>query len=273
MSEARPIHPIVSTPLQSAFSAIPETPFVYWLRPHLFDILSWPKRLGQIADVRQGIGCADTDQFVRYFWEVVTKPSVISDWRPYLRGGGFKKWYGLTNSVVDWHQNGAQIKHSRSIIPSEHRYGNSGFTYTDVARGSLSCRVMPAGYFFSDSGPAIFPKQDGPAALGLLNSRFASYLLRLTCSSPLHFRMGYVANLPIDRDISGISNISDLCVAVKILTVKTDAIERGFDSLDAETDVPLGTTSDHNRAMTRMASLASLHAEPVNLDETVCCGN
>ncbi|MBI2939099.1 MAG: hypothetical protein HYY04_01570 [Chloroflexi bacterium] len=62
-------HPIVSTPLQADFLAIPETPLVYWLRPGLFELLQSPSRLRDIANVRQGLVTADNERFTRCFWQ------------------------------------------------------------------------------------------------------------------------------------------------------------------------------------------------------------
>lgn len=54
MTATRPVHPIVSTLLQSAFRAIPETPLVYWLCPRFFELVQSERRLKDVATVKQG---------------------------------------------------------------------------------------------------------------------------------------------------------------------------------------------------------------------------
>lgn len=184
---------------QELIKQIPQSPLVYWLNTKLIEIMQNPNRLKDVSDVRQGIGCADTNRYIRNYWEAKWGPN--DRWYPYVRGGGYQKWSELVFTAIEWRNSGVTIKESKSIIPSEKLYFREGVTYTDLACGSMSARYLPQGYIFSDGGPGIFGNNNDCWILSLLNSRIVTFILRVTCSSPLHFRMGYVANIPLPNDI------------------------------------------------------------------------
>ncbi|MGE5620367.1 MAG: BREX-1 system adenine-specific DNA-methyltransferase PglX, partial [Sphingomonadaceae bacterium] len=120
---------VVSTPRQSDFVAIPETPFVYWLRPRFFELLQSDHRLRDVAEVKQGLATADNERFTRCFWEVADfgvvqdgKP-VSGKWFSYAKGGRYQKWAGLEWLVVDWENRGDRVKqHSGSVVRNEGYY-------------------------------------------------------------------------------------------------------------------------------------------------------
>jgi len=184
---------------QDLIKQIPQSPLVYWLNTKLIEIMQNSNRLKDASDVRQGIGCADTNRYIRNQWEA--KWDLNDRWYPYVRGGGYQKWSELVFTAIEWRYSGITIKESKSIIPSEKLYFKEGITYTDLACGSMSARYMPQGYIFSDGGPGIFGNNNDCWILSFLNSRIVTFILRVTCSSPLHFRMGYVANIPLPDDI------------------------------------------------------------------------
>jgi hypothetical protein len=221
-------------PKQSIFIEIPESPLVYWIREIFLQILQNPDHLSDYADVRQGIGCADSNRFIRNFWET----TAIKGWFPYARGGKYQKWSNLIFSSVDWRFNGVRIKQSKSIIPSEHRYFQEGLTYTDLACGSMSTRYLPKDHIFSDGGPGIFSTEENLWILNLLNSNLMTYFLRISCSSPLHFRMGYVARLPLpQKKPTALSEISKLCISLKESCCKKNITEYDFNGSINKDDV------------------------------------
>ena len=215
----------------SSLLDIIDTPIVYWVPPNILKILVSFSKVRDVADVRRGIGCSELLRFVRRFHEVdLYKQQHL--WIPYAHGGGYRKWDGLIETVVDWSYNGARLKLSRSIIPSEYRYFSEGLTFTDFAQGALSTRILNSNCVFSDSGPGIFPflETDNKwLLLGLLNSRFSSYILRTTSPSALHFRTGYVENIPIPQNaLSNLNLLAKTCKILKSLVTEVTIKELDF---------------------------------------------
>ncbi len=179
-------HPVISTPRQADFLAIPETPIVYWLRPRFFELLQNAPRLGDVAEVRQGLATADDERFVRYVWEVRPEEWARSlrerRWVPFEKGGGYGKWFGHHWWVVDWEDNGARIKaFPASVVRNEQHYFKAGWTYSYVARLSLGARLLCQDSIFSaHAGEGIVPYVGSrPAAIGAIaNCRLGSALTR-----------------------------------------------------------------------------------------------
>jgi len=242
MSEARPIHPIVSTPLQSAFRAIPETPFVYWLRPRFFELLQSDRRLKDVADVKQGLSTADADRFTRCFWEIgglgtVEKGGATAGrWFWYAKGGGYRKWCGLESLVVDWERSGRRLRSfldidgkPKSVIRNPGLYFRPGLTYSVMARGSLSVRSLRESVF-SNVSDGIFPRASVSELwiIALLPNRVPSYMLRVM-SQDLKFESGYVSNVPLPHaTIAPFDRIAYSSVELKRPLVSFDPTEREF---------------------------------------------
>ncbi len=241
---------VASTPKQSDFVAIPETPFVHWLRPRFFELLKSPSRLRQVADVRQGLATADNDQFTRCFWEVSTFGRLVDGtpaagrWFWYAKGGGYRKWCGLWWVVVDWENDGARIK-SRidpktgrpysnvwMLMDTEKRYFfRPGLTYTLMCQGSLGARLLEDAVF-GDVSPSAFlgttSNESRMAYLALLCTRPVSYLLRVVTQS-MKFREGYFANLPVPSEsLDRFVDIGRCCVKLKQALISRDPVERDF---------------------------------------------
>ncbi len=235
-------HPIVSTPRQADLLAIPETPFVYWLRPRFFELLRSERRLSDVAEVRQGLATADNDRFVRCFWEV-SEIGVVEDGRPvrgrwfwYAKGGRYQKWAGLEWLVLNWANDGEEIKGfvgANGRIASRPQntdyYFRPGLTYTQMSRGSMGTRLM-IDSVFDVKGMSVFAEPvQLPRLAALLSSRASSYLLRVTTQN-LEFHAGYVENLPLPAvNTAVLGAIGRLSIGLKRSLVRLDAVERAFD--------------------------------------------
>ncbi|HHD63167.1 MAG TPA: BREX-1 system adenine-specific DNA-methyltransferase PglX, partial [Desulfobulbaceae bacterium] len=104
--------PIVYHYRQGDFDAIPGSPWVYWITPGLRKMFETLPKLGEIAQPRQGLATAENFRFLRYWWEpdidrigfgcrnAVEAQNTGKRWFPYMKGGGFRKWYGNQAQVI-----------------------------------------------------------------------------------------------------------------------------------------------------------------------------
>ncbi|HYT79482.1 MAG TPA: BREX-1 system adenine-specific DNA-methyltransferase PglX [Actinomycetota bacterium] len=232
-------------PLQVDLTRIPETPFVYWLRPRFFRLLRAERRLRDIADVRVGLQTSDNGRFLRYFWEVPRLGSVVRGrasgrWFRYPKGGRYQKWAGLEWHVVDWGNDGREIKtfvgrggRIASRPQNVEYYFRFGLTYTMAARGSMGARVLYEA-IFDQKSPSIFPigKQSREILAGLLSSRVCSLLLRVVTQS-IDFSSDYVANLPLPPQLSPVlGTSSETCIALKSELVAQNPAEWSFKTVE-----------------------------------------
>jgi len=216
--------PLVLHYRQAEFDAIPGSPWVYWITPDLRLLFSRGPQLGNIADVCLGMRTGANFRFLRFWWEVGTAAIArgcrshteasrsSKKWFPYMKGGGFKRWYGNQEVVVEWSDDGAIIKENTKHhypqlgdnlgwkITNEPFYFRRGVTYSYLTGGTFSARLSPGGFIFDVAGSSVFSGDD-TLVLGVLNSTIGFYLLRLI-NPTVNFQVGDLIRLPIPKKSS-----------------------------------------------------------------------
>jgi len=205
------------------------SPLVYWIGNSIQRYLSSKMHLSDIADCKEGLGTRYDDRFVRCFWEI---PSFDDMWFYAAKGGGYSRWYGFNQYLVDWKNNGQNIKlFEKSVIRNEQYFFREGITYTAVARGSIGGRLKERNTIFLDASPTVFPKKqkDFSNIMLYMNSRFVSYASRLL-SPALQFKIGYMAKLPKPNEYFP-QDISRVLVMLKKELLEIDPTEKNFKSI------------------------------------------
>jgi hypothetical protein len=127
-----------------------------------------------------------------------------------MKGGSFLRWYGNQEYVINYGQNGTELKawadplYGNSgwsrIIKSPDFYFRRGVTYSYLTAGAFSARLSPGGFIFDVAGSSLFP-DDIPLVLALLNSTFAQFALKLI-NPTVNFQVGDLARLPVPKHSS-----------------------------------------------------------------------
>ena len=107
---------------QDNFSKIPGEPIVYWIGNHVRECYKYPP-ISSIAKPCKGIDTGSNDRFLRLWYEIevhkLSLPSSIplktnvyatKKWFPYNKGGAFRRWYGNNDYVLNWADNGGEIR-------------------------------------------------------------------------------------------------------------------------------------------------------------------
>jgi hypothetical protein len=208
---------------QSNFNAIPGSPWVYWITHGIRKLFETLPKLEDIALPRVGLQTGQNFRFLRYWWEVGKKRIGFNlrdaeaaktsgkKWFPYMKGGEFKRWYGNQEYVVNWQQNGAEIRtigiESGKIASrpqNREYYFRRGITYSYLTAGTFSARISPGGFIFDVAGSSLFP-EDIPLVLAIMNSTFSAYGLKLI-NPTVNFQVGDLARLPVPIQSSSIIN-------------------------------------------------------------------
>ena len=125
-------------------------------------------------------------------------------WYPYNKGGEPRKWYGNNEYVVNWHNDGSEVKafvaskyvsYTRTVknIPY---YFKKGLTWSAIAK-KYAVRAYNEGFIFADKGQAVFADESKYYYLcGLMNSKYADAILAII-SPTLDFNCGYIKKIPI----------------------------------------------------------------------------
>ncbi|MEI4488938.1 BREX-1 system adenine-specific DNA-methyltransferase PglX [Frigidibacter sp. MR17.14] len=227
----------------SQFHKIPGSPIAYWVPDsvrYLFDALP---ALGEIAPTRKGMVTANNDKYVRNWPEVDYSnfmPNAISrsvaaasglKWFPYIMGGDFRKWYGNRFEVVNWLNDGEEIRTTKH--PTENRVWATNFNddfifekninWSGVTMYKTAFRISHGGELFASTGLGAFPADASQilAILGYLNSSSAEYFLNIL-SPTLSANPGDIARLPVWQQILP-SDLSKISEAVSKLVAFTES--------------------------------------------------
>ena len=214
--------PVVYRYRQGDFDTIPGSPWVYWIAPGLRRVFETYPKLGEFAKPAVGQNTGDNFRFLRFWWEEGTRriaqgcttqhaaANTRKKWFPYMKGGGFCRWYGNQYHVVNWYSDGSEVKAyatirndgrhwSRYLQNLKHNF-RRGVTYSYLTSSKFSARLSPGGFIFDVAGSSLFP-EDVSLVLAVLNSAFAHYVLKLI-NPTVNFQVGDLARLPVPRACS-----------------------------------------------------------------------
>ena len=202
----------------SNFSKIPGSPIAYWVGFKLFEVFENGILLGEVADSKQGIATANNNRFLRGWFEVSLENIKFDakskeeakesnkKWFPYNKGGGFRKWYGNNDYVINWENDGYEVKHfygkngkQRSAIRNPQYFFKESFTWSDITSNASTFRYKSYGFLFDVSGMSVFSSEKIFYLLGLCNTKVVYTILKIIAPT-IHCQCGDVANIPIFYD-------------------------------------------------------------------------
>lgn len=236
---------------QENFAKIPGMPVAYWVSKKLLNNFIIGKRLGDIAKPRQGMATSDNNRFIRQWFEVDNHSiSFNSDdsesakitgakWFPYNKGGEFRKWYGNNDYVLNWENDGEEVKaYAEKLYKSVTRtiknipfYFKECFTWSLISSGSIAFRYKPKGGLFDVAGMSCFSENKLYYLLGLCDSKIVLKIMEILAPT-INFQAGDIANIPviISKDNEQILTVNSL-VEQNIYLSKSDwdAFETSWD--------------------------------------------
>lgn len=196
---------------QENFSKIPGRPVAYWASEAILNAYNKGKLIGDISDVKIGMGTGKNDIFVREWWEIDhTKidfsltcieeiESSKGRYFPYNKGGEFRLWYGNLQEVLWFDSEGRKYMNTMS----GHRengarawYCHEGLTWSFISSSKFGIRFLPAGCFFDVAGSMLFSKVDNEYTLGFLASCVCFKILEIL-NPTLNYQAGNIKSLPI----------------------------------------------------------------------------
>ena len=93
---------------QSNFSKIPGSPVAYWISDQLVHSFVIGKPLTSIAPTRKGMFTGNNDIWLR-FWFEINSAKFSNQFKPYNKGGEFRRWYGNHEYVINWNDDGNDV--------------------------------------------------------------------------------------------------------------------------------------------------------------------
>ena len=201
---------------QSNFNKIPGSPIAYWASENLINDFEKGTSLGEVVQAKVGLQTGDNKRFLRQWFEVgidnisfdshSIKDSVESGkkWFPYNKGGSYRKWYGNYDYVVNWQNDGYEIKHfawpngkQRSVVRNSQVYFKEAVTWSDVNSGTFSLRYRSKGSIHDVKGMSAFSKDNNLLfkILALLNAKIGNYVFKMI-NPTISLQIGNFVNFP-----------------------------------------------------------------------------
>ncbi|UBB90909.1 BREX-1 system adenine-specific DNA-methyltransferase PglX [Candidatus Kaistella beijingensis] len=213
---------------QTNFDKIPGSPIAYWVSEKILSLFS-SNLLGDQGEIITGLTTGNNNVFLKV-WSEISKNSIalnlqdISEytadrkWIPYTKGGGFRKWFGNHEFLVDWSR---KNEFNRSKTTLQYLYFKQGFTWSFITAGKFNARYLPSGFIWDVAGsPAIFNSDIlNKYALALVNSSFAQDILEIY-NPTMNYQSIDVQNIPF-KSSDKISNAANLTTE-NIFLSKTD---------------------------------------------------
>ena len=227
------------------FKKIPGSPVAYWLSQKIKNLFAENSSIGEVAAPRKGNTTTNNARFLR-FWPEVNFRKVLLEaendtklfdgqykWIPYNKGGGYRKWWGFNEFLVNWENGGKEIKSiPHSVIANEQYFFKPGLTWSTVTSGKFSIRQFPAGYIFDNGGCCVFGEESTLIQLlGLMNSKvFESLYSQI--NPTLNFQSGDVAKVPFIKTISNVEAENNINKLIAISKSDYDELETSWSFVD-----------------------------------------
>ena len=197
------------------FKDIPGSPVAFWISDAIRNIFANATLVGEITEVRQGLATGENNRFLRLWHELNYRRigfglASVADaldsglkWFPYNKGGDYRKWYGNHSYVVNWENDGKEIREfgtqdggrPKSRAQSTQFYFLPSLSWSKITSSGFAIRRFPAGFIFDVAGCSIFGEEIQPI-LGCMNSAIMTQAVN-SLSPTLNFEVGQVQEFPL----------------------------------------------------------------------------
>lgn len=175
---------------QKNFDEIPGYNIGYWVSKNIIEtfhngrfVRSW----FEVSLDHIGFGCASasaSEASGRKFF-------------PYNKGGSFRRWYGNQEFIVNWQNDGEEIRHyPGAVVRNPTCYFRPSVSWSKIATGKIAFRYFPKGFIFDVAGTSLFIEESKIGNLtAFCNSNSIGKLLSVL-SPTLNYEVGQIAKLP-----------------------------------------------------------------------------
>ena len=228
---------------QSNFSKIPGSPVAYWVSKALIQSFI-EKKIDMYGSTNNGFTTGDNERFLRV-WSEVQYNKICFDaisrnyaqesqkrWFPYNKGGAFRKWYGNNEYILNWFDDGADVKAYGHLVPRSLKYQfMKSISWSKISSSVASFKVKDTGTMFDVAGLSLFPADNKNFyyLLALCNSNYAQKCLDFL-SPTLNYETGHIASIPVIIDAIQHNVVDSLTIkCVQLSKTDWDSAETSWD--------------------------------------------
>ena len=225
--------------LQKDFIEIEEHKLQYGVFRNLLTEIKKGNFIKNYFDTREGLTTGDNDRFIRFHYEV-NKKKIGIKWFKHIKGGDYRKWYGNLLNIVNWENDGFEIKNNKTTEGRirSHNYNEDfifrkGFTWSSFGK-ETTFRYVSEGHIFDSSGCMGFSFDESNelllSAISFLNSKIVENLLPYIKGNN-NAKPGHIGLIPIRYTQNNTSvKSSELCQKnIQISKTDWDSHETSWD--------------------------------------------
>lgn len=226
------------------FHRINHSPISFWATENIYKAYENPS-LDEVALPRHGLATSDNNRFLRIWFEVdINKTSLQKrclyekKWFPMNKGGAFRKWYGNLEWVINYENDGKEIKEyaisiykcSSRTIQNTQFYFKESLTWSALTSGGFSVRWSDKGALFGSGGYSAFvvPELE-KYILALMNNKVNSVFIKIV-SPTLNYEVGHIKTIPVcvdEKEHQHVNELTDECI--KLSKKDWDSFETSWD--------------------------------------------
>jgi hypothetical protein len=207
---------------QANFGKIPGAPIAYWVSENVFRVFENKRIYESVGSGKKGLSTGLNDTFLRLWFEVNTKNIGLGlskyelpyKWIPLNKGGSFRKWYGNNEYVIEWFDDGRNVKsYDGSVIRNPDYYFKESITWTMLSASCFGVRYSGCGKVFEGAGPSLFVNNNVRTyILALLCSKVGDFLIRIL-NPTININIGDINNIPvIVANKESVDTIANECI-------------------------------------------------------------
>ena len=177
--------------VQELYLSLPNDIIAYWATKAFADAFESGININTYATVFEGLKTRDKDRFLRFWFEVASKK-----WKPYAKGGTFRRWYGNNDYVVNWGENGDEVRNFKKSSGANFKhYFEPEITYTAMTMSKFTGRYI-TNQLFGGGGGGITASAKIDYLLGFVNSLPFDYIIS-AMKSTVNFEVGQIGKIPV----------------------------------------------------------------------------
>ena len=185
---------------QKNFEKIPGAPIGYWVSPKIQEIFTSNLALSEVVKPLTGLQTSDNARFLRLWFEPsysrigfgYTNAALAArsqkKWFYYNKGGSTRKWYGNHDLVINWENDGEEIKGIKGpVLRNPDYYFKQSISWSLTSSIGCAFRYNPDAALFDVNGMSLFPHNeiDFPIIIGALNTKIYKKIASLINPTPV----------------------------------------------------------------------------------------
>ena len=196
---------------------IPGYPIAYWVSKDVIRAFDECETLNNVIEMRKGLATSDNGRFLREWHECELNKIGFNlssraeseksgkKWFPIHKGGPFRKWYGNHENVINWENDGYEIRNfydddgKLRSRPQNLEYSfKQALTWSKITSGNFTARYCSGGFLFDDAGAIGHSKNANllKTILPILTSKIGNRFLEII-NPTLNYQIGDVGRLPL----------------------------------------------------------------------------